>query len=284
MSVWGPNTVPLACMPCGGCVPWGWWVAVPGEGGLPPLLGASGVRRCPSPGRPSSGAARIPRPVCPGCGWCGRGDPAPAPWRATLRAGVALRGGGSRASPGGLPSAVVRGVWGQTLPLPWLPALWTGCRGSLWARVWVCAVCMVSVRCVSWCVVPLFSCPSGAPLSDASVRCYARRVPAVAPPLRVSLLRLLATPSLFHGFVALYPFLYPSLWHALFPCLRSGACLGLFPCRLVFLSRWAFSFGPLNRKDAYGRAAAGVLSCHGTLSLPSSVGLLPLRWCGMVRT
>ena len=30
--VWGPNTVPLACMPCGGCVPWGWWGAVPGGG------------------------------------------------------------------------------------------------------------------------------------------------------------------------------------------------------------------------------------------------------------
>ena len=28
--VWGPITVPLACMPCGGCVPWGWWGAVPG--------------------------------------------------------------------------------------------------------------------------------------------------------------------------------------------------------------------------------------------------------------
>ena len=35
--VWGPNTVPLACMPCGGCVPWGWWGAVPGGGGLSPL-------------------------------------------------------------------------------------------------------------------------------------------------------------------------------------------------------------------------------------------------------
>ena len=31
--VWGPITVPLACMPCGGCVPRGWWGAVPGEGG-----------------------------------------------------------------------------------------------------------------------------------------------------------------------------------------------------------------------------------------------------------
>ena len=38
-GVWvsGPNTVPLACMPCGGCVPWGWWGGVPGGDGLPPL-------------------------------------------------------------------------------------------------------------------------------------------------------------------------------------------------------------------------------------------------------
>ena len=35
--VWGPNTVPSACMPCGGCVPRGWWGAVPGGAGLPAL-------------------------------------------------------------------------------------------------------------------------------------------------------------------------------------------------------------------------------------------------------
>ena len=34
---WGPNTVPLACMPCGDCVPRGRWGAVPGGGGQPPL-------------------------------------------------------------------------------------------------------------------------------------------------------------------------------------------------------------------------------------------------------
>ena len=35
--VWEPNTVPAACMPCGGCMPRGWWGAVPGGAGLPPL-------------------------------------------------------------------------------------------------------------------------------------------------------------------------------------------------------------------------------------------------------
>ena len=268
--VWGPNTVPATCMPCGGCMARRWWGAVPGGASLPPLWGAPGVRRCPSPGRPSSGAgsqgsasrvsrvrslrawgpstgptacapagwqcslwgwrkgvpwggafhrcggrlgsgavlpptarplggllgsathvlwarvcgcggptlspwpacpagaacrgggggpspgevachrcegrlvsgavpppaarpleraARVPRPVCPGCGRCGRGDPAPAPQRAPLRAGVARRGGGGRASPGGVLSTIVRGFWGQAPSLPRLPTHWAGCWG-----------------------------------------------------------------------------------------------------------------------------------------------------------
>ena len=81
--------------------------------------------------RPLEQAARVLRPVCPGCGRCGHGDPAPATQPAPLRAGVACCGGGGRASPGGVPSAVVRGALGQALPLPRLPALWAGCRGSL---------------------------------------------------------------------------------------------------------------------------------------------------------
>ena len=78
---------------------------------------------------PLERAAWAPRPVCPECGRCGRGDPAPAPQRAPLRAGVARCEGGGRASPGGVPSAVVRGVCGQALPLPRLPALWVCCWG-----------------------------------------------------------------------------------------------------------------------------------------------------------
>ena len=85
--------------------------------------------------------------------------------------------------------------------------------------------------CVSWCVVLLFPWSSGAPLSGVSVRCCARRVPAVSPPLCAPLARSLASPCSFRGFVALYPFLYPSPWHALFPCLRFVARLCLFSCR-----------------------------------------------------
>ena len=94
----------------------------------------------PQAARPLERAARVPRPACPGRGRCGRGDPAPAPQRAPLRAGVARCGGGGRASPGGVPSTIVRGAWGQALSLSRLPAhCWAGCRGSLG----VCGVCGV---------------------------------------------------------------------------------------------------------------------------------------------
>ena len=83
----------------------------------------------PPAARPLVRAVRVPRPVCPGCGRCGRGDPALAPQRAPLRAGVALLGGGGRASPGGVPSIIVRGAWCQALSLPQPPVLWSGQPG-----------------------------------------------------------------------------------------------------------------------------------------------------------
>ena len=112
------------------CSLWVWQKGVPGGGAF---------HRCE--GRPVSGAvpplavcpleraARVPRPVCPGCGRCGRGDSAPAPQRAPLRAGVARCGGGGRTSPGGPPSTIVRGVWCQALSLPRSSVLWSGVPG-----------------------------------------------------------------------------------------------------------------------------------------------------------
>ena len=83
----------------------------------------------PLAARPLERAARVPRPACPGCGRCGRGDSAPAPQRAPLRACVARCGCGGRASPGGVPSTVVRGAWCQALSLPRPPVLWSGQPG-----------------------------------------------------------------------------------------------------------------------------------------------------------
>ena len=97
----------------------------------PPLAGVACAPRVV----PALGAGRaVPRGPCPSA--C----PAPVPcsvWRA-WGGGVPVPvppylawgcGGGGRASPGGVPSTVARGVWGHALPLPPLPAHWAGCRG-----------------------------------------------------------------------------------------------------------------------------------------------------------
>ena len=111
LRVWGPSTGPAACMPCGAACRGGGGGPSPGglachccegrlvSGAVPPPAARS-LRR----------AAGVPRPVCPRCGRRGRGDPAPAPLRAPLWPGVPRCGGGKRASPGGVPFAVVRGV------------------------------------------------------------------------------------------------------------------------------------------------------------------------------
>ena len=120
VRAWGPSTGPTACALAGRrCSPWGWRKGVPGGGAFHRCEGrpVSGAVP-PLAARPLERAARVPRPVCPGCGRCGRGDPAPVPQRAPLRAGVARCGGGGGASPGGLLSTVARGAWCQTLSLP----------------------------------------------------------------------------------------------------------------------------------------------------------------------
>ena len=118
------------------CSPWGGRKGIPGGGAFHRCEGrpVSGAVP-PLAARPLERAARVPRPVCPGCGRCGRGDPAPAPQRAPLRAGVAPCGGGGRASPGGVPSTVARGAWCQALSLPRPPVLWGGQPGFRVPRV-----------------------------------------------------------------------------------------------------------------------------------------------------
>ena len=106
------------------CSPWGSRKGVPGGAAFHRCEGGLVSGAVPSPAaRPPERAARVLRPVCPGCGRCGRVDPAPASQRAPLRAGVVRCGGGGRASPGGVPSTVVRGAWCQALSLPRPPVL-----------------------------------------------------------------------------------------------------------------------------------------------------------------
>ena len=112
------------------CSLWGWRKGVPGGGAFHRCEGRLVSGAVPPPAaRPLERAARVPRPVCPGCGRYGRVNPATAPQRAPLRAGVARCGDGGRASPGGVHSTVVRGAWCQALSLPRPPVLWSGRPG-----------------------------------------------------------------------------------------------------------------------------------------------------------
>ena len=96
--VWGPNTVPLACTLCGGCVPRGWWGAVPLPGlGLCAPRGAGPWRSCAG-GRAGAGGGGGPcaaPPVCAAGGACRAGGcsasfrPSAFPLQATKRVSLA---------------------------------------------------------------------------------------------------------------------------------------------------------------------------------------------------
>ena len=101
---------------------------------LPPLLG--GVA-CAPRAVPALGAGTaVPRGPCPSA--C----PAPVPcsvwcaWRGAVRSRfpptwLGVAGAAVGRPPGGVPSTVARGGWGQALPLPRLPVHWAGCWGPL---------------------------------------------------------------------------------------------------------------------------------------------------------
>ena len=104
LSLWPACPAGAACRGGGGGLSPGGWPAIVARGAWCQAL------FLPRPPVRWSGRPWVPRPVCPGCGRCGRGDPAPAPQRAPLRAGVARCRGGGRTSPGGVPSTIARGV------------------------------------------------------------------------------------------------------------------------------------------------------------------------------
>ena len=251
-------------MPCGGLRAAGLVGGRPRGVGLPPLSGASAVRRCPSPGRPSLGAgsqgsaARVSQ-VRLVWAW----GPSTGPQCAVLRAVVARCGGGGRASPGGGALRCYEGRLGSAaLPPPAARPL-GGLSGSaahvLWARVcgrgcaicpWggrpglgVCGVCGACAVFVCWwerggamcavvllCVVlpPSVSRPD-APLSCATPWCCGCRGLWLCPLPR-------ARPScgcwLCVFFLlrcgALYPFLYS-------PLVCPPPWRAFFPASLAFL-------------------------------------------------
>ena len=96
----------------------------PRRGCLPPLRGASEVRRSPSPDCPPTGRAvgvRHPRAVGGGVWVWG---PNPVPSACMPCGGCVPRGWWEGCPRGGWPATVVRGVWCQALSLPLPPVLW----------------------------------------------------------------------------------------------------------------------------------------------------------------
>ena len=193
-------------------------------------------------------------------------------------------GGGGRASPGGVPSTVVRGVWGQALPLPRLPTLWAGRRGSL---ATCCGRGCVCVRCVwclcgvcrgAWCCFSLVPLVLPSPVLRCGVVPAVCRVPAVPPSLRASVARLLATPCFVRGFGALFPFLCSPF---------SLACTFSLPppwCVSLSFSLPAFSLvAPCETKERVG--VCGPSSCIvGTTFVAASqrITYLPSHLCPRV--
>ena len=112
VRAWGPSTGPTACALAGRpCSLWGWRKGIPGGGAFHHFEGrpVSGAVP-PPPARPLERAARVPRPGCHGCGWCGRGDPdRPHSVRPCEPALFAV-GVAERRPREGVPSTIVRGV------------------------------------------------------------------------------------------------------------------------------------------------------------------------------
>ena len=113
-GVWvsGPNIVSLACMPCGGCVPRGWWGGRP-QGGWPAtVVGGVWCQALSVPRRPVlwSGQPGFRDPCVPGAFGAGVGTQhRPHSVRPCGPALLAV-GGGGEASPGRVPSTIMRGV------------------------------------------------------------------------------------------------------------------------------------------------------------------------------
>ena len=170
------------------CSLWGWQKGVPGGGALHHCEGrlVSGAVPPPAP-RPMEQVPGVPRPMCPGFGGCRRGDPAPAPKRAPLRAGVARCGGGRRASPEGcLPPLCEGRLRSDAVPPPTARPL-GGLLGSatqvLWARMCGCGGPTLSL----WPACPVgAACRGGgggpSPGGMACHRCEGHLVSGAVPP------------------------------------------------------------------------------------------------------
>ena len=125
----------------------------------------------PPTAHPLGRAAGVPRPVSPGCEWCGCGDPAPAPQRAPLQAVVARCRGGGGASPGGGAFGRCEGRLGSGNPPHPAACPLSGLSGSatdvLWARVCGCQ----GPAPAPWLACPLGGCAARGWCGASGFRC-----------------------------------------------------------------------------------------------------------------
>ena len=187
VRAWGPSTVPLACMPCGGLRAAGWGWGDPWRVAFHRCEGSLEAGAVPLPAaRPWGRVARTRCPCVPGTGCVGMGDPAPAPQGALLRAGVAPCGVGGSVSPGGgalrrcqgrlsssaLPSTGARpqgGLLGSAAQVLWArvcarvgPALslWLACpAGGCVPRRWEAVPWGAALHCCEGCLGQALSLP-----------------------------------------------------------------------------------------------------------------------------
>ena len=229
----GPALSPWPARPVG--------AACRGGGGGPSPGGGVACHRCE--GRLGSGPPPAARPLgwlsgsathVPSARVCGRGSPSPDPWLARVPCGRLLATG------------VAQGVWVQAPPLPCCPppgraagARWPRAVGAAVGMCGVCGVCGVRVVVPGaafllslWCA-PLWC--FGAVLCPPRAVCLPCSLPCARPLLGcgLPLVSFVASPLFTLSSAR------PSPWHALFPCLRPGVCLCLFPRWLVVLSFWA---------------------------------------------
>ena len=298
-------------MPCGGlCAAGG--AGKPSRGG-----GGVAFHRCeghlvsgavPPPAAPPLGrAARVPRPVFPGRGCCGRADPAPAAQRVLLRAVVTHCGGGGRAfsgasaprhckaepgvrrspSPGRLSVgraararrslAVGVGAWawvcrpsvGRAAGLGCVWCVWCLYRVCVLVGAWRCAVCLGAVVRGA---ASLRSSPWCPPLLRYLVVVYLPWLGAVPPSPRASIVGLLATlllPSaLRRSLLFPPPFIgLPSSLARIFPCLT---------CVLVCVSVFFLACFPVFwAQEKNLRRVPEVLDRHKTVRKPTMASLFP---------
>ena len=267
VRAWGPSTVPLACIPCGG-------LRAAGVVGRRP--GGVAVHRCqelvsgavppPAP-RHLELATGVPLRVFPGRGWCGRGNPAAALQRALLRAGIARCECGGTASswggsprrcegapgirlspPSGCPSvrmaararrslAAGAAVWAWVYP----PSVGPGARrGCVWCVWFLCGVCVLVGAW--WCGVCRGALVRGAaslrlspwcpPLLRYLLPLCVPLLVAVHPSLRAPLARVRLLPC-WRDTLLLFFLLRRSLLIPLLFIGRPSSLACIFPCPLL---------------------------------------------------